>query len=156
LLPVAVAQRLAHLQFAGSIVVVPAVVHEIDAAIDGGADDADTLFIRWASDVISAQSNRGNLFAGAAKCLVWNSAALFRCPQICPRRAHRGHACRNFQKSPPRNSTILFNVLWGHMPLLSLALGARRILFFKLLPSSTCVSAPPWRVFFSIFNAATS
>src|SRR5262249_35327505 len=72
-----------------------------------------------ASDVISAQSNRGNLFAGAAKCLVWNSAALFRCPQICPRRAHRGHACRNFQKSPPRNSTILFNVLWRHMPLLS-------------------------------------
>ena len=43
LLAVAVAQGLAHADFADAVVIVPAVVHEGDAAVDGGADDLDAL-----------------------------------------------------------------------------------------------------------------
>ena len=41
LLPVAVAERLAHARLARAVVVVPAVVEEVDAAVHGRADDPD-------------------------------------------------------------------------------------------------------------------
>jgi hypothetical protein len=43
LLTVAVAQSLAHADFAGAVVIVPAVVHEGDPAVDGAANDPDAL-----------------------------------------------------------------------------------------------------------------
>ena len=45
LLAVAVAQGLAHADFAVAVVVVPAVVQKVDAAVDRGADDADALLL---------------------------------------------------------------------------------------------------------------
>ena len=42
-LAVAVPQGLAHADLALAVVVVPAVVHEVDAVVDGGADDPDAL-----------------------------------------------------------------------------------------------------------------
>jgi hypothetical protein len=67
--PVAVAQRLAHPELAPALVVVPGVVHEGDAAIDGGADDAEA---QWLVDmgqgqVPAAQTDGGHLFTGAAE-----------------------------------------------------------------------------------------
>ena len=39
-LAIAIAQRLAHAKLADAFVVVPAVVHEVDAVVDGSANDA--------------------------------------------------------------------------------------------------------------------
>ena len=65
---VAIAQGLAHADFGAAVMVIPAVVHEGDAAIYGGADDFDSfgLVFRLA-DVESAEADGGNLLAGAAE-----------------------------------------------------------------------------------------
>ena len=44
-LSIAVLQGLSHANLTGALVVVPAVVHEVDAVIDGGADDAHGQFV---------------------------------------------------------------------------------------------------------------
>ena len=43
LVAVTIAQRFAHPDFAAAVVIIPAVVHEVDAAIDGAANDADAF-----------------------------------------------------------------------------------------------------------------
>jgi hypothetical protein len=68
LLAVAVAKRLAHADFAVAAVVVPAVVEEIDAAVECGADDFDAvLFVGLHADVIAAKAYDRDAFAGAAE-----------------------------------------------------------------------------------------
>ena len=58
LLAVAVAQGLAHADLAAAVVVVPAVVHEVDAGVDGGADDLDALLlVLLPADVVAAQAD---------------------------------------------------------------------------------------------------
>ena len=65
---IAVAERLAHADLAVAVVIVPAVVHEGDAAIDGGADDADAFwFVGWVADVKAAEADGGDFLAGAAE-----------------------------------------------------------------------------------------
>ena len=55
LLPIAVAQRLAHAHFAFAAVVIPAVVQKIDPVIDRRANDLDAfLLILLRADVIPA------------------------------------------------------------------------------------------------------
>ena len=68
LLAVAVAQGLAHADLAGAVVVVPAVVHEGDAAVDGAADDPDALgFVLLSSDVMAAQADGRDLHPRASQ-----------------------------------------------------------------------------------------
>ena len=67
LLAVAVAERLAHADFAAAAVVVPAVVHEGDAVVDGGADDLDAfLLLLLSADVVAAQADHGRLLPRCA------------------------------------------------------------------------------------------
>jgi hypothetical protein len=68
LLPVAIAQGLAHADFALPVVVVPRVVEEIDTTVERGANDADTfLLVLLHAEVVAAKADHGNLFAGATK-----------------------------------------------------------------------------------------
>ena len=67
-LPVAILESLAHADLAGPGVVIPAVVEEGDAAVDGGADEADALLgIGLLADVEAAEADGGDAFAGAAE-----------------------------------------------------------------------------------------
>ena len=68
LLAVAVAQGFAHPDFALAIVIVPAVVQEVDALVHGGADDFDgVLLVGGDAHVIAAESDGGDAFSGAAE-----------------------------------------------------------------------------------------
>src|SRR2546426_10876079 len=69
--PVAVAQRLSHPDLAPAAVVVPTIVEEGDAALDGPADDADALGrILLVADVIPADPDARDVGAGAAELAV--------------------------------------------------------------------------------------
>jgi hypothetical protein len=67
LVAVAVPERLAHADLAGAAVVVPAVVHEGDAAIDGGSDDANRLLLPRLAQVIPTEPDQRDLLAGASE-----------------------------------------------------------------------------------------
>src|SRR5271165_2793604 len=74
LLPIAVAQRLAHADLALAAVVIPAVVEEVDAAVETGADNADAfLLVGLHAEVISTQTYDRDLRAGAAQFAHGNS-----------------------------------------------------------------------------------
>jgi len=67
-LPIPVAQRFPGASFTLSAVVVPAVVEEVDATVDGGANQLDAiLFVFRDSNVIAAQANGRDALAGAAQ-----------------------------------------------------------------------------------------
>jgi hypothetical protein len=67
LVAVALEEGVAHALFAAAAVVVPGVVHEGDAAVDGGADEASGLgVVRDVADVGTAEADGGDLLAGAA------------------------------------------------------------------------------------------
>jgi hypothetical protein len=67
--PVTVAERVTHPGLAGAAVVVPAVVHEIDAAIDRAAHDAEAqLFIHaLEAKVPASKAKRRDLLSRAAE-----------------------------------------------------------------------------------------
>src|ERR1700756_3915252 len=68
LLPVTIAESLAHPDLADAVVVIPAVVHEGDAAIDCCAKQADALVrILLFSNVVTAHANYRDLLSCAAK-----------------------------------------------------------------------------------------
>src|SRR5215469_5758743 len=65
---VTIAKRFAHANFTLAAVVVPAVVQEIDALIEGLANDGDALVgVGLLAQVIAANANQRDSFAGAAK-----------------------------------------------------------------------------------------
>ena len=68
-LAIAVFQSFAHEDFALAFVVVPTVVHEGDAAIDGGADELNALVVGESvfRDMKTAHPDRGNFLAGASE-----------------------------------------------------------------------------------------
>jgi len=64
-------EGLPHAQFADAVVVVPAVVHESDACIDGGADDPDRVgFLVDRAEVVAADADEGDAIARAAEAAV--------------------------------------------------------------------------------------
>ena len=68
---VAVAEGLAHADFADAVVVVPAVVHEGDAVVDGFVDEGDAVLgVGLASDVVSAEADGGDFFSGGTEVAV--------------------------------------------------------------------------------------
>jgi hypothetical protein len=76
LLAVAVAQGLAHADFAAAVVIVPAVVHEGDAGVDGGADDLDAvLLVLLPADMVAAQADDRHLLPGPAQRAIAHVAA---------------------------------------------------------------------------------
>ena len=102
LLPVAVAECLAHANLGQAVAVIPAVVHESDATIDGSAGETDALgSFLLAADVTAAETDRGNDFAGCAELAVdhvrrlrpLNSAWSRRC--IRPRLRKDRRRCTN-------------------------------------------------------------
>ena len=68
-MPITVAQRVTHPGLAGAAVIVPAVIHEIDAAIDRTAHDAEAqLFIHvLEAKMPAAEANRRDLLSRAAE-----------------------------------------------------------------------------------------
>src|SRR5216684_6954557 len=74
LLPVAITQSLPHADFAGAPIVVPAVVHEGDPAIDGPADNRDALcFVSLFADMIPAQADGRDLFSSSPQSALGHS-----------------------------------------------------------------------------------
>src|SRR5262249_50883701 len=68
LLSISVAQGFAHPDFALATVVIPAVIEEVDPAVEGRTDDADTfLLIGLHANVVSAESHHGDFLARAAQ-----------------------------------------------------------------------------------------
>jgi hypothetical protein len=81
---VAVAKGFAHagLACAVAVVVIPTVVHEGEAAIDGGADDAEAFgFVFDFADVRAAEADAGDALAGAAELALGDFAGAFRGPR---------------------------------------------------------------------------
>ena len=68
-LPIAArCERLAHAYFAFALVVVPAIVHEVDAPVNGGMDEADAfLFGVLLADMEPAQADKRHLLTRAAQ-----------------------------------------------------------------------------------------
>ena len=68
----AVGESLAHAQLADASVVVPAVVEEVDAALDGLVDEADgfSLFEVGFAEMVAAESDGGDALASAAECAI--------------------------------------------------------------------------------------
>ena len=65
LLPVAIPERFSHAGLARAIVVVPAVVHEGDAPVDGRSNDpeAELLADMVESEMPTSKANRGDFFS---------------------------------------------------------------------------------------------
>ena len=65
---VTVHQRFAHPHLARAVLVIPTVVHECNAAVDGAPNDADAfLLIALLTDVIPPETDDGDVLAGAAE-----------------------------------------------------------------------------------------
>ena len=63
LVPVPVAQRLAHADLASSVMVVPGVVHKSDSMIDRAPDDTNALLlVTGPPNVVSAKADKRHLF----------------------------------------------------------------------------------------------
>ena len=102
LLAVAVLEGLAHADFAAAVVVVPAVVHEGDAGVDGGADDLDALLlVLLPADVVAAQADHATPPPPCAQLAVEHLAA-FRLPWASPARPNRPARHRR-PREPPRS-----------------------------------------------------
>ena len=71
-LAVTVAQSFAHADFGVAIVVVPAVVEEIDAAVKRGANDTDGVLLTGIAEVIAAEPDGGHSDAGAPEGAIGN------------------------------------------------------------------------------------
>lgn len=99
--PVAVAQGQAHADFAGAIVVVPAVVEEIDAVIEGGPYNLNGFFLVGFAEVESADADDGNAFAGASELSERDVVFLFgRGPEILFGTGRDGSHHRDLQEMP--------------------------------------------------------
>src|SRR2546422_58324 len=62
-----------HADLARAAVVVPAVVEEVDAVVDGRADNADGFpLVRLPPEVVAAHTNQRHHFSGAPKAAVGN------------------------------------------------------------------------------------
>src|ERR1700758_3229638 len=73
LLPITIAQSLAHANLALASVVVPAVIQKIDSFIESCANNLDALFrSALASQVIPSEPDQRYLFTGAAQRSIWN------------------------------------------------------------------------------------
>src|SRR5437016_12465032 len=73
LFAIAVAQRLSHAELARPAVVVPAVVEEVDAAVDGRAYDADGfLLVRLPPEMVAAHADQRHHLAGAPQATIGN------------------------------------------------------------------------------------
>src|SRR5438094_7133206 len=70
---IAVAQRLSHAELARPTVVVPAVVEEVDAVVDGRAYDADGfLLVRLPPEMVAAHADQRHHLAGAPQATIGN------------------------------------------------------------------------------------
>src|SRR5664280_2130685 len=78
LVPITVPQGLPHPHFAFSLVVVPTVIHERDAAVDGTADDFEAFaLLHGVADVKPSQADSRHFLAGAAQSAVDHSCCGF-------------------------------------------------------------------------------
>ena len=101
-LPVAVAQRLAHPDLALAVVVVPAVVEEVEALVESGADDPDALLlVGLLADVGAAQAHHGDFLAGAPQGAVGNSLRLGGPRDLAARTGDDSHRQGELQELPP-------------------------------------------------------
>jgi hypothetical protein len=67
-LPIAIPQRFAHADLAHAVVIIPAVIHEVDPLVDHGPDEADTLLlVGLLAEVIAPQPYERYLLAGVSQ-----------------------------------------------------------------------------------------
>jgi hypothetical protein len=82
LLAVAVAQRFTHDDFTFAVMIIPAIVHEGDAVVDGSAHDTNAfVLVARITDVRTTEPDRGNFDAGFAERALRNFALW---AAICP------------------------------------------------------------------------
>jgi hypothetical protein len=106
---VAVAEGFAHAGFAGAIavVVIPAIVHEGEAAVDGGAHDAEAFgFVFDFADVRSTEADAGHLFAGAAEFAFGDLAGAFGGPHARAGCGERASCHCHFHKITPCDAGV--------------------------------------------------
>src|SRR6266404_3848625 len=106
-LPVAVPQRFAHADFARAVVIVPAVVQEINAVVDGGANNAKTLLlVSLLTNVIAAQADNRDLLSSPSQGAVWHSPSCFNGP--CRGANTSSYCCgdRQFQEFSPGHQRV--------------------------------------------------
>ena len=59
---------MAHPHFAFAVVVIPAIIHKVDAAVDGRADDADRHFLVGRdADMITAETDGRDALTGSSE-----------------------------------------------------------------------------------------
>src|SRR5205814_5548167 len=64
LVSVAIAQRFAHADFTAAIMIIPAIIEEGNSAIYRSVNDTDAFVLRRHANVVTAQADGRNLFAG--------------------------------------------------------------------------------------------
>src|SRR5664280_2274180 len=115
-------QRLTHPHFADAVVVIPAVIHEGDAMIDGAADELNGFLLlkRRLTDMIAAQPNRRDAFPSAAQCAIDHSVTLRGLPlctqhgcQQLLRGSYADCRCRRLQEIAPVHN-LSWNPSWAH------------------------------------------
>ena len=107
---VAVRQGIAHADLADAVVVIPAVVHEGNAVVDGAAHQLNGFLLieRGFADVVPAQPDDRDTLPGAPQCAIDHSIALrsflVRAQHGCQQLFRGGNARRrrcSLQKNPP-------------------------------------------------------
>ena len=93
-------ERLSHAHFTGAVVVVPGIVHEVDAAIDGSVDEANGVLLgkRLLPKVEATHADHGNMHPGLPQCAVGNITAGFdsrHLPLLSARRNGTQHHSRD-------------------------------------------------------------
>jgi hypothetical protein len=99
LFAISIAHGLSHADLAGPTIVVPTVIHEGNASIDGAANEGDALlFIGLSADVIASQTDGGYPLTGAPKRAIGHPAVA--CPGRGQRSSpdHDSRRCRQFHE----------------------------------------------------------
>ena len=104
---ITVGEGLAHADFTDAAVIVPAVVHEGDAAVDGLADELDGFIFAEAglADVEAAEADGGDTFAGAAEGPIDHAACGFGFQQLVGGGCSSGHRCGLEKVSPVHDAS---------------------------------------------------
>src|SRR5204863_3091521 len=91
-------QRLSHAHFALAIVVVPAVVEEVDAVVERRANNSDALLlIMLRAEVVSANPDHRHPLAGVSEGAIWDRR-LGRIRKLLRHRTHNAGSSNSFQE----------------------------------------------------------
>src|SRR6185436_15814968 len=92
-LSVSIAQRFAHADFASAVMIVPAVIQEVNAAVDRFANEPNAFFlVTRHANVVPTQANGGDLLASASQLSINHLVLGFSTPGLAGS-AHHHSGC---------------------------------------------------------------